>query len=77
MQAAGLLGGGQRSRKERLGPTRAAPASISDAPRPDAEVVVADHDADAREVHKAAIRQGFAASGRLSRGIAPRANHLM
>src|SRR5215467_915462 len=57
VQPAGFLGGGQRSRQERLGSTDAAAPSISHAPRPDADVVVADHGADAREVRTATKRQ--------------------
>ena len=75
MEAAGLLGCCQRPRDEWLGATGA--ARVADAPNTNAEVIVARHDAGAREVRVVAVIDGVVRIGRLSCAIAPRAKRLM
>jgi hypothetical protein len=75
MKPAGLLGCRQRLRDERLGATSA--ALIADTPNADAKVVVARHEAGAREVPVVAVFDGVARTGRLWCVIAPRAQRLI
>ncbi|HEX5865561.1 MAG TPA: hypothetical protein VF014_15125 [Casimicrobiaceae bacterium] len=73
VEAARLLGCRQRLRDERLGVTGAAP--VADAPDADAEIIVARHDASAREVH---VIAHFQMAGRICRlSCAPCAKRLM
>ena len=74
VEAAGLLGRRQRLCDERLGATA---ARVADAPNADAEVVVARHDAGAREVRVVAVFDGVVSIGRLFCAIAPRAKRLI
>jgi hypothetical protein len=73
VEAAGLLDCRQRLSDERLGPTAAAAPPVADASKSDAEVIVADHSADLREVRVIVKCQGAMRIGRLSCDGAPRA----
>ena len=75
VEAARLLGCRERLRDERLGVTGAAP--VADAPDADAEIIVARHDASAREVDVIARFQMGVRMCRLSCAVAPRAKRLM
>jgi hypothetical protein len=58
VQAAGLLGCSQYAGDERLDTAHA--AFVADAPKPDAEIIVSGHDADARRVREVSSFQVLA-----------------
>ena len=57
MKASGLLRRNQRLGNERLDAPAAASAPIADAAEPDVEIIIAGHDAGAREVRVVAKSQ--------------------
>ena len=64
MQSAGLLSSSQYLRDEGLGTTGA--PSVADTTKPDVEIIVAGHDADAHNVHEVSIFQVLVRIGTLS-----------
>ena len=60
---------------KRLGAMRAAPPSVPDAPKPDVEIIIADH--GTHEVRAVVTLQGVVRIDRLSCAVAPRARWLM
>jgi hypothetical protein len=77
LQPTGSFGCPQHPRNERLGATRAATPPVPDAPRPDVEIIVADHGTVACEVRAVVKLQGVMRIDRLSCAVAPRASCLI